>query len=448
MTKTFSRLAGIAFLGLCLGLAHAQTVSSAEDGSLLVYRIKPGDTFNKFAQKYLIQPVDMPALQKVNRLQNINLLAVGAELYIPRHLVKQVASKATVMGTSCANPILLRNSGKTLKIGTSVVEGDVVEVPAECHVSLLLEDGSIIRLPSSAALKISTLRKNMLEPAPEVKLDLTRGRIELDVQKGRAKSTPFEVRTPISIMGVRGTEFRVGYSPEDQTGQVEVLGGIVQTQGSQDSQGQPITQGLGLPINNVGQSLAVEKLLDAPLFHSVQVTEGKQPSYVAQLQPVKDASYYIADSANTANLTGNRSTVNLLSAELFIPKLTKQAVFYQLTSVSASGLVGTERQYAFCAPNTDNSVPRCSAIFDAPLADGTAISFALSRLVDGSQQTLVNTQTLQARNGRFAIQGIPEGNYTWALSYRMPQAAGSDTPETTIHQSGKFELITLNTHKP
>jgi hypothetical protein len=101
---------------------------------------------------------------------------------------------------------------------------------------MLLEDSSVIRLPSSAAVKIAILRKNALESSPEVQLDLVRGRIELEVYKGRAQTTPFEVRTPLSITGVRGTEFRVGYAPAEQTGQVEVLGGVVQAMGLSDAE--------------------------------------------------------------------------------------------------------------------------------------------------------------------------------------------------------------------
>jgi ferric-dicitrate binding protein FerR (iron transport regulator) len=180
-----------------------------------------------------------------------------------------------------------------------VAEGAIIEVPAECHASLLLEDGSVIRLPSSASLKITTLRKNALESVPEVKLDLARGRIELDVNKNRTKSTPFEVRTPLSIMGVRGTEFRVGYSPDEHLGQVEVLGGTVQTRGSSDAMSRPITKGLGVPIDSEGKALAIEKLLEAPLFESAQPTQGAQPSYVVALAPIALASYYTAVNANT-----------------------------------------------------------------------------------------------------------------------------------------------------
>lgn len=430
-------------------VAFAQNKDGAEDQSVIVYKIKSGDTFNKIASKYLQQPFDMAALLKANQLKNIDLLPVGTELLLPRHIVKNSPSKATIMGLSCATAIRLATSAKPLTVGTIVQENAVIEVPPECHVSLLLEDGSIIRLPSSATLKITTLRKNALESAPEVRLDLTRGRVELDVHKGRAKTTPFEIRTPLSIMGVRGTEFRVGYSPEDNAGQVEVLGGIVQTRGSADTQARAITKGLGVPIDAEGKALSIEKLLPPPVFESALATAGSQPSFVAKLTAVPLANYYVADNANTANLTGNRSSQNLLAPELFIPRVTKQATFYQLTSVSTSGLVGTERQYAFCAAPTDGTAARCSAVFDAPLADGSPISFVLSRVANGASEQLVNTQNLQARNGRFAIQGLPAGNYNWTLSYAITPSSDTSIHDTVIRQSGAFELIPLiATSKP
>jgi hypothetical protein len=429
--------------------AVAQSKDGNDEPSVVVYKIKAGDTFSKVANKYLQQPLDMAAIQKANQLKNIDLLPVGAELMLPRHLIKQSPSKASIMSLSCATPIRLASSPKPLSVGAVVTEGAIIEVPPECHVSLLLEDGSIIRLPSSAALQITTLRKNALEAAPEVRLDLTRGRVELDVHKGRAKTTPFEIRTPLSIMGVRGTEFRVGYSPEDHAGQVEVLGGIVQTRGSTDTQARAITKGLGVPIDGAGKALGIEKLLAPPSFESAVATAGAQPSFVAKLSPVPLANYYVADNSNTANLTGNRSSQNLLAPELFIPRVTKQASFYQLTSVSASGLVGIERHYAFCAAPNDGKQARCSAMFDAPLADGTPINFQLSRSVDGELQQLVNTQSLQARNGRFAIQGLPAGHYSWTLSYAMVQSPNASGTDTVIRQAGSFELIPLLApHKP
>jgi hypothetical protein len=445
--KTMKTL--VVLLGVLLSaVASAENKDGSNEPSFIAYKIKAGDTLNRIAHQYLVQPLDLDAIKKANRPQSLDILKVGAELSIPRHLVKTSPSKATIMGLSCATSIRVGNSSKALTVGTQVSEGALIEVPAECHVSLLLEDGSIIRLPSSAALKISTLRKNALETAPEVKLDLARGRVELDVNKGRSKLTPFEVRTPISIMGVRGTEFRVGYSPEDQAGQVEVLGGTVQTRGNTDANAQAITKGLGVPINADGKSLGVETLLDPPAFAVAKATAGSAPSFVVKLTAPPQASYFVADSSNTANLTGQRSSQHLLSPELFIPRLTPQLTFYLLTSVSETGLVGTERTYGFCTPLTDSKEARCSALFEAPLADGVAISFQLSKTINGVTHQLVDTQTLHARFGRFAIQGLPAGRYQWRMSYPLAEAPHASNSHPVIRQSGSFELITLPTPSP
>lgn len=441
MNKYFALLALTTALSLP---ALAQNTDTSSN--VIVYKIKAGDTFNKFAEKYLQAPVNVAAIQSANQLHNINQLTIGSEIRVPRSMLKHTLAKATVMSLSCAVPIRLGNQ-KSLGIGTVLREGAVIEVPPECHVSLLLEDSSVIRLPSGAVLKLSTLRKNLIETAPEVRLDLTRGRIELDVNKqGRNANIPFEVKTPISVMGVRGTEFRVGYSPEDKSGQVEVLGGVVETRGNADTQARPITRGYGVPVNEQGQALDIEKLLPPPTYADTQLTSGKTPSYVVRLNPVANANYYIANVASSANLSGTRSTENLLAPEIFISRLGKQALFYQLTTVSASGLVGTEHHYAFCAPHADMAAPRCSAVFDAPLADNGPIVFSLSRVIDGTAQALVQTKQLHAKNGRFAIQGLPAGHYQWQLAYDLPPTPGTPTSDTTVRQSGTFELIALPSH--
>lgn len=426
-------------LSVCFAFnAAAQSKDNNDEASVVVYKIKSGDTLNQFALKYLHQPVNMTAIQAANPQLNLDRLKIGSEVNIPRQLIKHTPAKATIMGLSCGTAIRVGDATKPLAIGSVLHEGAVIEVPAECHVALLLEDGSVIRLPSSATLKITSLRKNALEAAPEVRLDLARGRVELDVNKGRAKTTPFEIRTPLSIMGVRGTEFRVGYSPEDHAGQVEVLGGIVQTRGTADAQSNAITKGLGVPIDATGKALAIEKLLDAPVFANVQRTPDTPPSYAVKLAPVPKAHYYVANLANTANLAGQKHTQQLLSPEIFISNLTPQASFYQLSSVSQTALVGTERVYGFCAPTAAQS-PRCSAIFDASLANTNPINFLLTRSLNDNREEVVNTQGLQARNGRFAIRGLPAGKYNWTLSYTMTQAGTS----TAIQQSGEFELIVI-----
>lgn len=200
-------------LATAYGVALSQPHETSDELPLIIYKIQAGDTLTHLSRKYLKQPADLEAIRSLNSLRSIDLLPTGELLKIPRQAVKQSPSQATIIALSCSRPIRAGTPLRPMSIGSVLNEGSIIDIPAECHVSMLLEDGSIIRMPSSAAIKIAVLRRNAIESSPEVQLDLVRGKIELDVYKGRSQTTPFEVRTPLSITGVRGTEFRVGYLP-------------------------------------------------------------------------------------------------------------------------------------------------------------------------------------------------------------------------------------------
>jgi nucleoid-associated protein YgaU len=94
-------------LAACISaLSVAQTKDSDDESSFITYKIKAGDTFNQFAQKYLQQPVDLNEIYKVNPIKSVDLLPIGAELNIPRHMLKHRPSKAAVMRLSA--PLLPR----------------------------------------------------------------------------------------------------------------------------------------------------------------------------------------------------------------------------------------------------------------------------------------------------------------------------------------------------
>jgi hypothetical protein len=386
----------------------------------------------------------------MNHLRSVDLLPTGELLKLPRQSVKQSPPPATVVSLSCGREIKSGTPLKSLTVGSVLNEGAIVDIPSDCHVALLLEDSSIIRLPSSAAIKITTLRKNALEPNPEVQLDLVRGRIELDVNKGRAKTTPFEVRTPLSMTGVRGTEFRVGYSPSEQTGQVEVLGGTVQAIGATDTQPRSVTKGQGIPFDSTGKALPIENLLNAPAFERAELISRKEHIYLLRFIKRDKAKHYVIDTSSTANLMGRRVTQTIQVPETLSPSLSQDAVFYQLTAVSQAGLVGAPRIFGFCGVQGSAKSARCRAMFESPLAEGVMISFSLLKHTHGTTQELVSTKKLQARNGRFTIEGLPAGHYSWNMSYATtPNPKESqDADERSTQQSGSFDLIAISTTTP
>jgi hypothetical protein len=428
---------------------QAQLTNEASDKQPIIYTIKSGDTLSQLSEKYFRQPANLKFIQNINHLGSIDLLQVGEKLKIPREVVKQSPSQASIISFSCSRPIRAGIPLRTISIGSVLSEGAIIDIPSECHISMLLEDSSVIHLPSSAAVKITTLRKNALESSPEVQLDLVRGRVELEVYKGRSSTTPFDVRTPLSVTGVRGTEFRVGYTPSDETGQVEVLSGVVQAMGVNDAQSRPIEKGQGIPFDRTGKALPIEKLLDAPVFERANVVSNTQTSYALKFSELPTANSYTAISAKSANFLGNRTSQTLPTPTFITQPLSLQAAFYELSAASNSGVTGTPRRYGFCSIQVDDKVIRCKALFEAPLSEGRMIVFSLIKHENEQTQELISTQKLQARNGRFTIEGLPAGHYSWRMSYVMAQDTSSDAAEPFItKQSGSFDLIALASKTP
>jgi len=431
-----------------LSTIHAQQADNATERPLIIYKVQAGDTLSQLSARFFVETANLEVIRSLNHLRHIDLLPSGKHLKIPREFVKQSPSQATIISISCARMIRAGSPPKALSVGAVISEGTIIDVPAECQVSMLLEDSSVIRLPSSAAVKFSVLRKNALESSPQVELELVRGRIELDVNKNRSRTTPFDVRTPLSVTGVRGTEFRVGYAPTEQVGQVEVIRGVVAATGVSDSQSQPVSKGQGLPFDRSGKAMAIENLLDAPVFERAEAMHSAQHGYTIKLAANPTAKHYVVLNTKSANLLGEQTSQTITTTEVLAPALSQDAIFYQFASVSQSNLIGPSRQYGFCTVTGDIKFGRCRARFDAPLADGSLITFSLIKHALGTTQELVSTQKLQARNGRFVIEGLPAGHYTWNMSYQTSSPSNASHDSKLTKQSGYFDLIALKTNPP
>jgi hypothetical protein len=439
-------LAGLGFAALFA--SHAQAINLLGSGrtqDVITYKVKAGDTLLDLSHKYFVSSAGISQVARINQLEDADRITVGQTLSIPRQSVKHWSSVARVMGMSCASSFSPEQGSIQLVAGTPLHEGAVIKVPAGCHTSLLLEDSSIVRLPSGAVLRLSTLRKNALEKSPEVRMELASGRVELDVMKERSPLTPFEIRTPRSVMGVRGTQFRVGFSAETQGSLVEVMQGVVQTRGSADPEFVDLAQGMGVAINASGKAAAPEPLLSPPQYASFSKSALQPNELLVQLQHMDNADRFQADIATTATLSGQRRTEQWARPEFKIDRLINQAMFYQVTAVSKSGLLGEAGLMAFCAARVSPEQAGCSAVFETPLANAASIAFTLNRRTDAATQEVIHTTHFTALNGKFAVKDLRPGHYTWSLSYTLAKAAAD---QTGVHQSGAFELIALPATAP
>lgn len=421
---------------ILLSLSWAVPVVLAQEDHHIIYKLQPRDTLLSLVAQYMQGPDALQQIVQYNGLRNANLVPVGYSLKIPRHLIKHSPSAATVQRMSCRNITRLDNDTPVpLQTGDSLLEGHVVRIPAGCQLSVVLEDQSVMRLMSGAIIKFRILRRNMLESSPEVRVELQDGRMEVDVPRKReAGDAPFEVRTPTSVAGVRGTEFRVAFDARNLNSQVEVIKGAVAASGRADKQSQRAQAGQGVPIQPNGKALPLENLLPAPRYlDSVPAAQGAGRDL--QFRAPAQAKQFLVRQSEDASFAFLREEQTLEQPQYKLVDPGPKAQFQQWSSVSQTGIVGYSAHYGFCKGYKRQEQWRCNIHFNMT---GLAKPHVRLHRVEPSGQhtTILDQEVTIGANDQLVFSGLPSGSYRWQIYYAFG-------PNRKASQMGEFELVVI-----
>lgn len=98
-----------------------------------------------------------------------------------------------------------------IAVGMVLSEGDALRTSAGSWALLNIDDGKIaaVEVKGGSEMRISELRVNAQTDTSQTLLDLAIGEVMIKAQKVHGENSRFEVKTPTSIVGVRGTTFNV-----------------------------------------------------------------------------------------------------------------------------------------------------------------------------------------------------------------------------------------------
>lgn len=250
-----------------------------------------------------------------------------------------------------------------LQEGMSIDEQEGVKTSPSAFVSLSLGDGSRIVLPSSSRI---TLLYNEEHSIPQVILE--QGQVESYVIKRASDHDRFQIVTPVGVLGVRGTHFRVR---NDDGGQalLEVLNGQVAVNRDEElSDSRParpaakptlrpedeiqVMARQGLRIQQQG-TLTPINLLPAPRLLGQTGQAGDVPVWQLIIKPIEGATRYRAQVATDAAFLDIKQEQFSSTPEVKFNGL--KAFFYhvRLSAYDAQGLEGETGVYdIFYYPRT------------------------------------------------------------------------------------------------
>ena len=440
-----SKLARLsAAIASMIALAPFGTVARSAAAALAVdyvYEVKPGDTLFSFGRAYLVDANAERVLQKLNHIANPRVLPVGKVLHIPRRLLRDEMTQASI--ASFAGPVTLADHGHSLPVraGVKLDEGAEIETGRNAFITLRLSDGTVVSLPSQSKLRLTHMRRVLLTGSVERDIELEQGRVESGVTHMHDPNSNFRVTTPITVSAVRGTQFRVAYSPENASAAMSVVEGKVAVGHSADHTPTLAPAGFGIASTAAGDSAPMALLPSPALVDPGKVQSGEVLHFA--LAPLAGAQSYhvqIARDAGALDVIGEATAAN---PDFTMPAVKAGSYFLRATAIDGHGLEGLPDTFAF--ERVHNAVSAAASASGKgrnrryrfewqAVSDGTPhFHFRMTR--KGAGATPIADEAGLTGNA-LGLTNLPPGEYEWqvaSLLFAKGKVIEDWTPPQRLH---------------
>ena len=325
----------------------------AEEPRLFTHTAQAGDTLIKLAKRYLVNPDDWQLFTKFNTIADPRRLALGSQIKIPVSAMRLETAAVEIIATQGA----VESSAGAVERGSKVKEGDKLTTGDGGFVTIKLADGSTLTVQPKSSVRVETARQFVNSGGvTDTVVRLDGGRVETNVIKQKNPGGRYEIRTPTSNMGVRGTIFRVGADDTGLRGQSEVVEGLVvvtsaspksaATDATSAAKGLPLRTGFGTFVEAGKAPSPPIALLPAPdvtsLPKQIETPDAKF-TFPAVLAAVSYRAQIAVDAAFT-NLIANASS---LTPDVGFVNLPDGALFLRVRGVDVNALEGKDATHAF-----------------------------------------------------------------------------------------------------
>ncbi|NRD90701.1 peptigoglycan-binding protein LysM [Sphingopyxis sp. BSNA05] len=335
----------ICALAFAPGETAAQKKSDAEQ---ITYVFKRGDTLSSLANKYLRKWSDYVAVQRLNRIADPHNMPVGTSLRIPVSLLKYRPSEARLSAFRGNVSIASGGQNRAPVAGMNIGEGSDIRTAARSFMTLQLEDGSQVSLPSNSQVRITRLRHILLTDSIDYELAVDKGRIRSKVAPLDKKADRYRVRTPVAVSAVRGTDYRTRVDDVSGTAFSETVEGEVVVAAGESLNGATL---VAIPAGTGAAATASGALAKAELLPPPELLDPAKVQSEAELlfavEPGPSAVGYRIIVASDAGFVDIVAEAQVSGTQLALPTLPNGRYFAKLTALAADGFEGMPATYSF-----------------------------------------------------------------------------------------------------
>ena len=391
------------------------------------YVVRPGDTLIGLGRDYLRKPGDYRQVQSANQISRPTAMPVGKTLAIDPNLLKTTPIDARLSAFSGRVEIETNGRRAPAQAGMVIQEGQRIITGPGAFATFEMEDASRVTLPSNTSVRVERLRTFNLTNAPQRVFRLDEGRSTIQATPNGNPNGRFEVRTPVSISAVRGTEFRVGAG--DAKAQTEVIKGGVGVGlnssggGEATPAGEPIPAGFGVTATPAGVSPPIA-LLPAPKLADGGQSQGDKTVHFA-VRPVAGAVAYRLQLSRDAGFVDLFAEANPKEPAMDFGPLDNGTYFIRLTAIDAGGLEGLPADYSFdrdldvlepgASPSPEQDGKHRKFLFRWSAAGDGVRTFRF-QLFAGTEATTPVVDQPGLNDPQLTLTDLPPGAYGWRVS--------------------------------
>ena len=317
--------------------------------------VAKGDTLYGVARQYLPSTAMWPALQRHNAIRDPLRLQPGQVVFIPASLLAAEPVTATVDFVhgnvqAAAGP---KVPSVPVAAGSQLVEGTQLQTGGDGYVSVRLADGSLIKVQAGSDVTLERMRRRTVTGDTSLGIGLQRGSVQSTVTPKNTRGQRFDIRTPLAVASVRGTEFDVSVADNGNTA-TSVTQGVVAVRApaharekpEQGAPGAELQAGEGNAVTRDGSLGKTTQLLPAPDLSTLPALLDDAESATFNVPALPQAATYRVRIAQDEALVQVVRNASFPSAQFRFDGLPDGHYFVGVRGVDASGITGKEAHAA------------------------------------------------------------------------------------------------------
>ncbi len=317
------------------------SASSAPNQAEWVYTVRPGDTVQSIADRYLAQAGEWPSLLRYNNISQTSELSPGTLIKIPVRLLKTYPKPAKLLVSQ--GSVWVRKAHSTPYVpalrGSRLTVGD--ELKTDAGFALIkFADGSTLKVADNSIIIFNTLTHYGETGMVDTRFRLMRGGIKTDVTPRKGPAARYEVSTPSAVAAVRGTAFRMRVRPgqtitEVTEGRVSVRNATTQIS---------LNVGQGAAIGDTG-AISTIALLPAPEMEIPETVTGMP--FQLEWEPLAGADHYLVELYQTTLESQPLLAQPIDTPNLLLPDLANGSYILLVRGIDQNGIEGLDIQLDF-----------------------------------------------------------------------------------------------------